>query len=163
MILIVALGFTNYVLLKLYGARGIALTGFLGGLVNSTVNVAELANRVNESNGALAGVAFKGVMLATAAMFIRSAVIVTLFAPSMVGQTAVPMALMLVAAAGAAWLVAPGPSAQLGVHDDSDERTPIPALGSPSSLTAAIQFGLCFWLCRSVAPWVNGCLATADS
>ena len=41
-LLIAGLGFTNYVLLKLYGARGIELTGFLGGLVNSTVTVTEL-------------------------------------------------------------------------------------------------------------------------
>ena len=40
-LLIAALGFTNYVLLKLYGARGIELTGFLGGLVNSTVTVTQ--------------------------------------------------------------------------------------------------------------------------
>ena len=39
-ILIAALGFANYVLLKLYGTRGIELTGFLGGLVNSTVTQA---------------------------------------------------------------------------------------------------------------------------
>jgi uncharacterized membrane protein (DUF4010 family) len=44
-ILVAALGFTNYVLLKLYGARGIEFTGFLGGLVNSTVTVAELTER----------------------------------------------------------------------------------------------------------------------
>jgi uncharacterized membrane protein (DUF4010 family) len=143
-ILIAALGFTNYVLLKLYGARGIEFTGFLGGLVNSTVTVAELASRVNESNGALAGVAFKGVMLATAAMLIRNAVILALFAPSLVGQIVIPMALMLLTAAGAAWLVAPRLSPRLGTRDDSDERTPIPALASPFSLTAAIQFGVIF-------------------
>lgn len=143
-ILIAALGFTNYVLLKLYGTRGVELTGFLGGLVNSTVTVAELAQRVSESGGALAGVAFKGVMLSTAAMLIRNAVIVALVAPSMVVQTAVPMALMLIAAAGAAWLVAPGPSARLGAHEASDARPPIPALASPFSLTAAIKFGLVF-------------------
>jgi uncharacterized membrane protein (DUF4010 family) len=143
-ILIAALGFTNYVLLKLYGARGIELTGFLGGLVNSTVTVAELANRVKESNGALADVAFKGVMLATAAMLTRNAVILTLFAPSIAAQTVIPMALMLLTAAGAAWLVAPRLSPRLDTRDDSDERTPIPALASPFSLTAAIQFGVIF-------------------
>jgi len=36
-LLIAGIGFANYILLKLYGARGIELTGFLGGLVNSTV------------------------------------------------------------------------------------------------------------------------------
>ena len=40
-LLIAGLGFTNYILLKLYGERGIEFTGFLGGLVNSTVTVTE--------------------------------------------------------------------------------------------------------------------------
>jgi uncharacterized membrane protein (DUF4010 family) len=35
-IVIAGIGFVNYVLLKLYGTRGIYLSGFLGGLVNST-------------------------------------------------------------------------------------------------------------------------------
>ncbi len=35
-VLISAIGFANYILLKFYGAKGIAYTGFLGGLVNST-------------------------------------------------------------------------------------------------------------------------------
>jgi len=34
-LLIATLGFANYVLLKLYGARGLELTGFLGGLVTA--------------------------------------------------------------------------------------------------------------------------------
>ena len=73
-ILIAALGFTNYVLLKLYGARGIEFTGFLGGLVNSTVTVAELAERASTNNGIFTNVAYRGVILATAAMLIRNAV-----------------------------------------------------------------------------------------
>ncbi len=44
-LLIAAMGFANYILLKLYGARGVEMTGFLGGLVNSTVTVTELATR----------------------------------------------------------------------------------------------------------------------
>jgi hypothetical protein len=35
-ILIAALGFINYLLWKLYGTRSPEITGFLGGLVNST-------------------------------------------------------------------------------------------------------------------------------
>ena len=48
-ILIAGIGFINYVLWNLYGNRGIELTGFLGGLVNSTVTVGELAGRVAQS------------------------------------------------------------------------------------------------------------------
>ena len=47
-LLIAGMGFGNYILLKLYGAKGIELTGFFGGLVNSTVTVTALAERVHE-------------------------------------------------------------------------------------------------------------------
>jgi uncharacterized membrane protein (DUF4010 family) len=47
-ILIAALGFVNYILLELYGARGILLSAFFGGVVNSTVTVAYLGKRVDE-------------------------------------------------------------------------------------------------------------------
>ena len=77
-ILIAALGFTNYVLLKLYGARGIEFTGFLGGLVNSTVTVAELTERARNNNGNFTHVAYRGVVLATTAMLVRNAVILGL-------------------------------------------------------------------------------------
>jgi hypothetical protein len=42
-IVIAGFGFANYVLLKLYGTRGVYLSAFLGGLVNSTAAAAELA------------------------------------------------------------------------------------------------------------------------
>ena len=63
-ILIAALGFVNYVLWKIYGPRGIDITSFLGGLVNSTAAVAELAHRVKESGGKLLTVAYRGCNLA---------------------------------------------------------------------------------------------------
>src|SRR4030095_938767 len=47
-LLIAGIGFGNYVLLKLYGARAIELTGLFGGLVNSTVTVTALASSVRE-------------------------------------------------------------------------------------------------------------------
>jgi len=40
-----AIGFVNYVLVKRYQGRGYAVTGFFGGLVNSTAVVAEMAKR----------------------------------------------------------------------------------------------------------------------
>ena len=50
-IMIAALGFANYILLKVYGARGVEMAGFLGGPVNSTVTVTELSARSRESHG----------------------------------------------------------------------------------------------------------------
>ncbi len=59
-IVIAAIGFGNYLLLKLFGRRGVEATGFLGGLVNSTVAVAELSARVKEVGASLASVAYRG-------------------------------------------------------------------------------------------------------
>ena len=75
MILIAAIGFVNYILLTLYGGRGVELAGFLGGLVNSTVTVTELAARARETGGRLADVIYRGVLLSTAAMAVRNAVL----------------------------------------------------------------------------------------
>ena len=96
-LLIAGIGFANYVLLKLYGARGIELTGFLGGLVNSTVTVAELAGRVGETPE-LAEVAYRGVMIATAAMVVRNAALLALLAPRALITSAPALVLMLAAA-----------------------------------------------------------------
>lgn len=54
--------------MKAFGTKGVQITGFLGGLVNSTVTVTELAVRERESNGILQDETYRGVMLATCAM-----------------------------------------------------------------------------------------------
>jgi len=144
-ILIAALGFANYVLLKLYGARGIALAGFLGGLVNSTVTVTELSNRVRESNGVFGDAAFRGVLLATCAMLLRNGVILALFAPAAFRAGLLPLALMLVGT-GAAALI--GPTHRRHQSGEADRVAPnrqlLPTLESPFSLTAALKFGAAF-------------------
>src|SRR5258706_12794766 len=42
-IVIAGIGFVNYVLLKIYGTRGMYVSGFLGGFVNSSAAAVELA------------------------------------------------------------------------------------------------------------------------
>ena len=101
-ILIATLGFANYVLLKLYGARGLEITGFLGGLVNSRVTVTELAHRTAASGGRLARVAFRAVVLAIGAMLLRNMVILGLLAPRALLESVIPLTLMLLSAAGVA-------------------------------------------------------------
>lgn len=143
-ILVAALGFGNYVLLKLYGTRGIEFAGFLGGLLNSTATVAELAARTRATAG-LGEPAYRAVLLATAAMLLRNAVILGLLAPAAFAFSLLPHVLMLGLAAApvviewrrrrhAATAATPGEHA----------RGPLPGLGSPFTLVAALQFGLIF-------------------
>jgi uncharacterized membrane protein (DUF4010 family) len=47
-IVIAAIGFANYILMKLYGPRGMEITAFLGGLVNSRKVVVELSGRLQQ-------------------------------------------------------------------------------------------------------------------
>jgi len=135
-LLIAGIGFANYVLLKLYGARGIELTGFLGGLVNSTVTVAELAGRVGETPE-LAEVAYRGVMIATAAMVVRNAALLALLAPRALITSAPALILMLAASAVLSWSRGRRVASTSGA-------TPSLMLQSPFSLQATLKFGLIF-------------------
>jgi uncharacterized membrane protein (DUF4010 family) len=134
-ILIAGIDFVNYLLWKLYGSRGIALTGFLGGLVNSSVAVSALAQRVRDTQGQLLEVAYRGMVLAITAMLLRNAVLLALLAPVALAAAAVPLLLMLVASLGLAFR-----------HPQARTSTPpadAPALRltSPFSLTATLKFG----------------------
>lgn len=129
-ILIAALGFANYILLKLYGARGVALAGFLGGLVNSTVTVTELAGRVRDSGGQLADMAYRGILLSTAAMIVRNLALLVILMPAMLIGAALPLGLTLLLA-------------RFGPRDQPAD-IPMIELESPFSLRSALKFGVIF-------------------
>jgi uncharacterized membrane protein (DUF4010 family) len=137
-ILIAAIGFANYVLLKLYGRRGVELAGFLGGLVNSSVTVAELGARARETGGRLADLAYRGVLLATAAMAVRNAVILGLLTTR--ALTAAAPALVLMVASSLVLAVARRP------RESADPSAAPLALSSPFSLQSALKFGVIFLL-----------------
>lgn len=144
-LLIAGLGFTNYVLLKLYGARGIELTGFLGGLVNSTVTVTELTQRAQSFGQELADATYRSIIFATAAMLVRNAVILGLLAPVVLLASSIPLGLMLVGA-----VLAGGIYPKWRDKRPADEMAKQPAspllsaLESPFSLSAALKFGAIF-------------------
>jgi uncharacterized membrane protein (DUF4010 family) len=135
-LLIAGIGFGNYVLLKLYGAKAIELTGFFGGLVNSTVTVTALAERVRQEH-ALVAVAYRGILLATAAMLLRNAVLLAILAPRALACAAPALLLMLV---GCLMLVAlrrrPSPAPEREANGLG--------LQSPFSLRSALKFGMVF-------------------
>lgn len=137
-ILIAGLGFVNYVLLKLYGTRGVELTGFLGGLVNSTAAATELANTARESDGALVGVVARGLALSKIAMLARNAFLVGVLAPSALGATALPFSLMFGAAA------VTGLRATRRREDVGEHEPAVTAQQSPLSLWLALRWGLIF-------------------
>jgi uncharacterized membrane protein (DUF4010 family) len=135
-ILIAGIGFINYILWKIYGDRGIELTGFLGGLVNSSVTSRELAQRTQETHGEITEVAYRGILLATAAMLIRNAVLLAILAPDALRASAVAFGLMLSTCIVLALLHRQSPSNSL-----TKPETPVLNLQSPFSLSAALKFG----------------------
>ena len=143
-ILIAGLGFANYVLLKVYGTRGMEITGFLGGLVNSTVTVNELVVRVRETDGRLGEVASRSVVLATGAMVVRNAVILGILAPEALLASLVPLVLMLTVALVLVSWRPEGEPPYPAPDANSQNELVLPTLSSPFSLTAAIRFGVVF-------------------
>jgi uncharacterized membrane protein (DUF4010 family) len=136
-ILLAAIGFVNYILWKMFGSEGIELTGFLGGLVNSTVAVTELANRATETKGALNEVSYRGVLLATAAMAIRNAIFLGVLAGPALAASVLPLALILIPC-GVMILISKR------TCTIPTEQGPALPLSSPFSLPSVLKFGLIF-------------------
>jgi len=137
-ILIAGIGFINYILWKMYGARGIELTSFLAGLVNSSIAVSELSIRARELGGQLNDIARRCIVLATAAMIVRNSVLLALLAPLVFFQAALPFGLMFLTC-GIFILVFRHPS-----KSEDTPSTPILHLQSPFSLPVAIRYGFIF-------------------
>jgi uncharacterized membrane protein (DUF4010 family) len=133
-VVIACLGFLNYVLLRVYGSKGIYLTAILGGLVNSTATVAELVSTLAETN--LTDLAVPVVLLTSVSMFFRNLVILAIFAHDSVRTAALPLILM-------------GSVAGYWIYRDRKKAANIDRdvalnLGSPVSLRKISSFALLF-------------------
>jgi uncharacterized membrane protein (DUF4010 family) len=135
-IIIAGIGFINYILLRLIGPRGMEITAFFGGLVNSRKVIVELGLRLRDSGAALFHSAQRGILLATGAMVIRNGVIVAVLASQGTLRSIIPLGLMLLVAA-VLWR-------RLPRIVDSAQPTPRLHLESPFKLSAALKFGLVF-------------------
>jgi uncharacterized membrane protein (DUF4010 family) len=92
-IIIAGIGFVNYVLLKVYGTRGVYLSGFLGGFVNSSAAALELARPLSAGDAA-SGVTLAAMLLTIVAMFVRNLIILALLSPIAVATAAGPLLAM---------------------------------------------------------------------
>jgi uncharacterized membrane protein (DUF4010 family) len=135
-ILIAGMGFVNYVLWKMFGARGIEFAGFLGGLVNSTVTATELASRVSDLGRAVESVAYRGLMLSLAAMAVRNALIIGVFKWHALLLAGPSLCAMFVVSAGLAVVA--------GRREGTLAKEYNITLSSPFSLRSALKFGVIF-------------------
>jgi len=96
-VVVACIGFLNYVLLRVYGKRGVSLTAILGGLVNSTAAAAELAASLPAAG--LVSQTVRAVLLTSVAMFFRNAVLLGVFGRSAVRFAVLPLLAMMAVAA----------------------------------------------------------------
>ncbi len=106
---VAGIGIVNYAAVRLYGGRGVAVTGFLGGLASSTAVVGSAVDHVR-SDAAATPYAVAAVLLGNAAMALRNlgiALVFTLGAtvPPLT-EVVVPLAVLAAGSVGAAAVVA---------------------------------------------------------
>lgn len=143
-ILIAGIGFVNYILWKIYGARGTELAGFLGGLVNSNFTVVEMASRVKAGTGEYVDSAYRGILLATSAMVVRNAGLLLILAPLTFAWSFSAYGLMMIASALlVAWSYRRRNRALV-------ESAPEIKLDLPFSLPLALKYGVVFLLLHIV-------------
>ncbi|HWB53160.1 MAG TPA: DUF4010 domain-containing protein, partial [Tepidisphaeraceae bacterium] len=132
-IVIAGIGFLNYVLLRLYGKRGLHYAALLGGLVNSTATAAELSAAFDGTRQ-FVNVAVAVVLLSDAAMFVRNGVILAIFASAAALPAVGPLCIMMALSLSIAWLLEHR-SGHSGQHLN---------IPSPVSLWRVLRFALIF-------------------
>jgi uncharacterized membrane protein (DUF4010 family) len=150
-LLVVAMGgvgFVNYVVVRRYGGLGFAITGFFGGLVNSTAVIGAFADR-GDRHAEVLSLAVGAVLLADAAMAVRNLLIVALFVPAAIPAVGLPLA--SVALVGLAASV-------LWVDWDADLD---PEFDSPFSLASVLKFGALFLVVLVVSAGAQHAFGTA--
>lgn len=136
-LLIAGIGFVNYILWKVYGSRGADFAGFLGGLVNSSVTVSELASRAAGGRPETIHGAYRGVILATSAMLARNIVLLAILAPRALFHCIGAFGPMLLCC-----LVLLRLDRRIDLSDTSEQTSDV--LELPFSLTVALKYGLLF-------------------
>ncbi len=142
-VVIAGIEFLNYVLLRVYGTRGLFWTALLGGFVNSTAAVAELVSLVRKDrrpdspeggSAALSERLVALVLVANAATIGRNLVILLIFALGAALLALTPLLAMVAVAAALAWR-------HLKKGNGTAESL---SLSSPISLRHVLRFAILF-------------------
>ena len=132
---VAGIGIVNYAIVSTYGGRGIAVTGFFGGLASSTAVVGTMLDHVRQRPEA-ASYAVAAILLANAAMAARNLGIAVAFSVGApvppLFEAIVPLGAVILVAFAVSFLIA-----------DWHESTPM-ELESPFSMKNALGFGAIF-------------------
>jgi uncharacterized membrane protein (DUF4010 family) len=130
---VAGIGIVNYAIVQTYGGRGIAVTGFFGGLASSTAVVGTMLDHVSQRPAA-ASYAVAAILLADAAMALRNLLIAIAFTleRGILYEAVVPLGAVV---AGSVAVAAYSADWRQSVDID---------LESPFSLRKALGFGAIF-------------------
>ncbi|WP_435358793.1 MgtC/SapB family protein [Haloarchaeobius sp. DFWS5] len=153
---VAAIGIVNYIIVLTYGGRGIAVTGFFGGLASSTAVVGTMLDQVRQNANAVS-YAVAAIVLADAAMALRNMLIVVAFTFSrgLLVAATIPLFVIIGVSFVLAWFSA-----------DWDTSVDL-EMDSPFSLRYALMFGAMFLVVLVVGAFAEaqfgaaGFLATA--
>jgi uncharacterized membrane protein (DUF4010 family) len=135
-VLVATLSFVGFVAVRIVGeARGLAITGVVGGLVSSTAVTMAMAERSREGAGS-ARTAAAAAVLASTVMCVRVMVLASAVNIGILPRV-LPTALAMALTGGAgAWVVARGASAEPALAGAK--------FSNPFSFAAAVSFGLIY-------------------
>ena len=148
-ILVSGLSFANYVLLRLFGTRGMRYSMLLGGLVNSAAMTILLGREVN-ADASAGGEVPVNLLLSDLAMILRNGVLVVLFALPSGLPASLPTILILVpmmlAAGVLGWilLLSARKSGQEDSHQPERQEPQKRLLRSPLELRSVLGFATLF-------------------
>jgi len=144
---VAGIGIVNYAVVRTYGGRGVAITGFFGGLASSTAVVGTMLDHVRQ-HPAAASYGVAAVLLADAAMAFRNLVIALAFTlsggPGPLLGAVWPLALVVLASFAIAYAVADW-SADVEME-----------LESPFSMRNVLGFGAVFLVVLVVGALAQG-------
>ncbi|MUW14290.1 DUF4010 domain-containing protein [Halorubrum sp. CBA1125] len=143
-----AIGFVNYLIVQRYGAKGIAITSFFGGLVNSAAVIGEIVSRARNQSG-FTNIAVGSILLANAAMAFRDLFIVLTFVPELAIDVGAPLGAIVVAGVVFSYFVSDW---ELDFEIEFD---------SPFNLRTALKFGLLFLLVLVVSATARSMYGTS--
>ena len=141
-IIVSALNFVNYILLRQLGMKGLRYSTILGGLVNSAATTVLLGEEI-KANPDLATTTPADFMLADLAMIVRNGALVAIFSWVVGPQTSLAVLLILgpmAVVAGAISLII-----LLGTKPKTQQISQKPALTSPLAIRSVLRFGLLFF------------------
>jgi uncharacterized membrane protein (DUF4010 family) len=149
-VFVAGIGIVNYAIVRVYGSRGIAITGFFGGLASSTAVVGAMLDHVDQGERTVHyGIA--AVALANASMALRNLVIAVVFTvgAGILVEPVVPLGVVIVGG-----FVAASTTADWSASIDID-------LDSPFTLRYALGVGALFFLVLLVGGFAEARFGTS--